>query len=143
MSQWTHVLGVVRFDSIAKNVWPEPRDKDYIVKTEADFVHDYFQRGDTPSGSEGPIEFQTTITGRGPTVVLAGDLRDFGKEDLVTIVDWLNKLRENIQKSFHNEKLLLCLRDAFIYCDVEFDENTYLIKEDEEEKNFILVKYSK
>jgi hypothetical protein len=138
MSQWTHILGVVRFDSMAKNVWPEPRNKDEIVKHEADFVHDFFQRTNIPSGSEGPIEVETVITNRGPTVLLTGDLRDFGAEDLNSIVDWLNQLKGEINKSFQNEKMMLFIRDAVINCNVEFDNRTYIITEDEKSAKFIL-----
>jgi uncharacterized protein with PIN domain len=133
MSQWTHVLGVVRFDSMNKNVWPEPPNKEALVKAENDLVNRIFQESKIPAGSEGPIELQTIITGRGPTVLLTGDLRDFGKEDLGEIVTWLNGLNKKIkEEAIEERRVLLIVRDAMIYCDVEFDNNTYLIMRNED-----------
>lgn len=145
MSQWTHILGVVRFDSMNKNVWPEPPNKDKLIKLEADFVDNFFQQSQIPSGSEGPIECQTVITDRGPTVLLTGDLRDFGKENLSEIVDWLNTLGKEIHKVALDQCSMLFIRDAIVHCEVEFDKATYLIKRNEDiaDSPFFLAKYSK
>ena len=85
MSQWTHLLGIIRFDSTAYNIFPEPRGKMKLMAEIANQVHDAFQRGHRPSGSEGSFQIDTVITSRGPSVLITGDLRDFGKADLQKI----------------------------------------------------------
>lgn len=144
MSQWTHILGVVRFDSMNKNVWPEPPNKEEALKAEFTFVDKCFQNSDIPNGSEGPIECQTIMTNRGPTVLLTGDLRDFGKEDLPRITEWLNALVKDMQEVALAARCLLFVRDTMVHCQVEFDETVYLISrnEDTPDKAFTLNKYS-
>ena len=128
MSQWTHILGIIRFDSMAANVWPEPPQKTKVLKDEVKFIHNLFQKGDTVSGSERPIEIQTILTNRGPTVVITGDLRDFGKKDLPKIVNWANAIIKVINKE--KKKYPTLLRDAFINCNVEPNESFVIVLND-------------
>jgi len=37
MSQWTHILGIIRFDSFNMNVWPEPENKHKTVLKELNY----------------------------------------------------------------------------------------------------------
>ena len=121
MSQWTHFLGVVRFDSLFLNVYPEPANKTRLAAAQVEKVHRLLQRGCVPMGSEGPIEFETVQTGRGPTVVIVGDLRDFGSDkDLQSVVDWLNQL------TGEEREIGGWIRDAFVRCAVEFKEYKYI-----------------
>jgi len=134
MSQWTHITGVIRFDSILQNMWPEPFDKTNKAIEEVKIVHDIFQRGIEPAGSEGPIKIDTIMTNRGPTVVLTGDLRSFGVEDLKTITEWLQDRETAISKD--SRLPMLMVRDTNIICDVEFD-GLYLITHDHDYKTAI------
>lgn len=121
MSQWTHVLGVVRFDDSDRSVFPKPRVDNSVTK--ADIVHRIFQ-GDIPGGSEGDLEVQTIITDRGPTVILTGDLRNFGRGEVDEICKYLSDSVDRIKK---DERLIgqvlpvpLSVRDAIVDCNVEF-----------------------
>ena len=127
MSQWTHVLGVVRFDSINKLALPELFNKDEITVSEANQVYRLFVSSNLPSGSEGPIEVNTILTNRGPTVLITGDLRDFGKEDMLEILDWLNDLGRKFYKAVIGNQSVMMIRDAAVRCDVEYDDSVYLI----------------
>lgn len=129
MSQWTHFLGVIRFESLNLNSYPEPPEKQKIAINEVHFIHRYMQGGE-PSGSEGPLQVETILTKRGPTVVLTGDLRDFGKSDLNGVVEWVNEKIKQIAKSASQTGL--AVRDAFIDCNVEYHDKKYIIEEIED-----------
>lgn len=146
MSQWTHVLGVVRFDAMAQNCLPEPPNKVAILKADTEFVERLFQQDGIPAGSEGPIECQVIMTDRGPTVLLTGDLRDYGKEDLPEIVNWLNAITKQAHEDAVAQRRVVWLRDAIVWCEVEYDKTTYLIGRDRDSKEvpapFQLFKHS-
>ncbi len=123
MSQWTHVLGIIRFESMLANVRPEPYQKEKRLMDEVEKIHNHFQRGHTPSGSEGPIQIETILTNRGPTVVIAGDLRDFGTSDVDGIVSWLNDRIEHMG----NAGIATWVRDVNISCDVEYLDHFLIV----------------
>lgn len=129
MSQWTHVLGVIRFDSMAKNVHPEPYNKDDIIHIEMDMVHNVFQHL-RPEGSEGSLEIKTILTNRGPTVVISGDLRDFGEMDLQDILIWVNQCAKALIKQAQKSRMMIWPRDGFINCDVEYSTEKFIIESD-------------
>jgi hypothetical protein len=133
MSQWTHVLGVIRFEDLDRNIWPKPK-KDESIKRSI-LVNKIFQK-DIPSGSEGPLDIQTFVTHRGPTVVLTGDLRDFGLLHVEEICDYLNNAVSTIEK---NKKLMskeigipMVVRDAIVFCNVEYHKKQVIIFYDDE-----------
>ena len=130
MSQWTHILGVIRFDSMGANCYPKPPEKDFILKTQASTVNAIFN-SNLPAGSEGPLEINTFLTERGPTVLITGDLRDFGKEDLREVLEWVNDCVSKAHKKYKQIKSfheLYHLRDGIVYCEVEYDDTLYLIR---------------
>ena len=131
MSNWTHILGVIRFESMNANVWPEPPNKTKVLAEEAELVHVMFHAVELPHGSEGPLSVETILTSRGPTVVLTGDLRDFGKEDLPSIVKWVNERKDTIKDLF--------VRDGFIRCEIEYGSDTFII-DDSKDDDFELRK---
>lgn len=134
MSQWTHITGVIRFDSILQNMWPEPFDKTNKAIEETAIVHDIFQRGKEPEGSEGPVKIDTILTNRGPTVVITGDLRSFGVDDLKDVTEWLQGRTMAVEK---DKRLpMLMVRDTNIICDVEYI-GLYLITHDHDYKTGI------
>jgi hypothetical protein len=136
MSQWTHVSGVIRFESLAANVYPPPPNKNAILELEKDIVAQAF-REDLPGGSEGPVEVVISYTSRGPTAQITGDLRDFGKEDLGRILEWANaKAKEVFDKTRVAFQIPNFVRDAFIYCEVEYDNNLHLILLDRDKGKF-------
>jgi hypothetical protein len=143
MSKWTHFLGVIRFDSFNLNVRPEPPQKDKLVSIEVNAIHKLFQSIMEPRGSEGPIQYETILTNRGPTVIITGDLRDFGYEDLNKIVEWLNDLLEIIREYFDKNKWIVFIRDAIINCDVEYHDDKLIIELDNKHEVFILNTYNK
>lgn len=123
MSQWTHVQGIVRFDYLPKSMSPTPLGCN--TKAAVEFVYLIFAKN-PPTGSEWPLEVNVIDTVRGPTVVLTGDLRDFGEapiNDLKGIVDWLNECLDKIPK-----KTLLLLRDGIVNCEIESDIAHYDIR---------------
>ena len=132
MSQWTHFLGVVRFDSMGANCLPPPPGKNELLQDQLSEVNAVFQTN-IPNGSEGPLKIDTILTGRGPSVLITGDLRDFGKKDLEVVLEWVNDcnntINKNLKKGGKNFNNLYFLRDAIIYCEVEFDDTLYLIRQ--------------
>lgn len=131
MSQWTHVIGIVRFENIEQSMSPTPPT--FNPEAKRFIVHEVFSEpASLPHGSEGPLEVQTVITKRGPSVMIIGDLRDFGVEELGEVVGWLNFcLKESIKRTMSQIKLggfPLGLRDAFIHCDVEANDDIYTIQ---------------
>lgn len=125
MSQWTHILGVIRYDYMAQVCWCSktngrpscwnPKQKIKILKS--------LYKKDVPTGSERPIEVKVINSSRGPIVVLSGDLRDFGGDDVKQIVTWLNNISKEVDKD--NKKAedaedTLDLRDSIVNCDVEY-----------------------
>lgn len=101
MSQWTHVCGCIRYDSIRMaGMFFNTIDK---IKTLVGNTCSYedpeekWDKCNVPAGSEGSIQF---VFWANPhlsslsafTVGVFGDLRDFGEEDVPKIKEWFNKV---------------------------------------------------
>ena len=96
MSVWTHVAGVIRVDCI-RGMTKKP-DFDKI------FVRELWDENSSglcnmPMGSEGSLDFRVIENPNknalaAYTVVVFGDLRDFGVADIPEIEDWWNKVLE-------------------------------------------------
>lgn len=127
MSQWTHFLGVIRYDSLAAVVWPVPENKTEVLIDELQLVKTVYSVN-IPEGSEGPLELNFINTNRGPTITISGDLRDFGKPELIQVLAWVSERYEIVQTLVMKQKRLLMMRDAVIRCEVESDKTTYLIE---------------
>jgi len=113
-------------------MWPEPFDKTNKAIEETAIVHDIFQRGKEPGGSEGPIKIDTILTNRGPTVVVTGDLRSFGVKNLKEVTGWL---QDRTNAALNDKRLSMCIiRDINVICDVEYD-GLYIITYDLESKD--------
>ena len=129
MSEWTHILGIIRFDSWSKNVSPNPIGSLENIKFELSTIYSTFYFG-RPEGSEGPLEVNSIVTDRGPTLMITGDLRDFGREDIPIIIDWLNSSYKNVRKEFDNSSSdirLTTLRDVNIRLYTEEEQEDYYI----------------
>ena len=127
MSQWTHFLGLIRYDSFVCNVWPEPINKESEMLRECELVNIHWQTN-VPGGSEGPLEIQTSQTKRGPTVSITGDLRDFGREDLGSVLDWCNDCARRVASAAMGAMKVLFVRDALLLAEVEFDPTLYIMR---------------
>jgi len=114
MSQWTHITGIVRFESYNSNVWPVPPNQAKLLMEEVALVNSLFQRLQPPAGSEGPLQTDALLTNRGPTVVVTGDLRDFGRAEVDGVLTWVKECVALVEKVAH-----VFLRDVSIRCSVE------------------------
>lgn len=94
MSVWTHVAGVIRVDCI-RGMTKKP-DFNKV------FVRELWNENTSgacnmPMGSEGSLDFRVIENPNKDaiaayTVVIFGDLRDFGVADIPEIEDWWNKV---------------------------------------------------
>lgn len=94
MSVWTHVAGVIRVDCI--HGIREPEFNKIFIKS---LWGEYNPKCNMPSGSEGSLDFRvienpdkSSIDAY--TVVIFGDLRDFGAANICVIEDWWNRVLE-------------------------------------------------
>ncbi|NIA10704.1 MAG: hypothetical protein GWP10_13500 [Nitrospiraceae bacterium] len=129
MSEWTHISGVIRFDSWSKNTFPEPANSKKNIEFELNTIN-YTFNINKPQGSEGPLEVNTIVTARGPSLIITGDLRDFGREDISNIIEWLNESYKIVRRKFNNSSVdvrLTILRDVHIQLDLENEEEEYYI----------------
>lgn len=90
MSQWTHVNGSIRIDGIP-GMMPEP---DFgVIKTWEDGD---FDEATVPCGSEGSLQYKTTVVGEGLVWLntqIWGDLRDYDNVD--EIIEWIESSTQN------------------------------------------------
>lgn len=94
MSVWTHVAGVIRVDCIRCISKPE-FDKIFIKSLWDEHNPDC----NMPMGSEGSLDFRIIENPNKDslaayTVVIFGDLRNFGAEDIHKIEKWWDKVLE-------------------------------------------------
>lgn len=94
MSVWTHVAGVIRVDCIRGISEPE-FNKIFIKSLWSEYNSDC----NMPSGSEGSLDFRVIENPykdsvAAYTVVIFGDLRDFGAEDIHKIEKWWDRVLE-------------------------------------------------
>lgn len=136
MSQWTHIIGVIRFNYWAQNCWcsdTQGKPSCWNPESKIDFLKKAFS-SQKPRGSEGPIEINVANSKRGPIVTISGDLRDFGLPELKGVISWLNKVHTRINKENAVSEFddLIMIRDYSIRCDVEYHANfhdAYLSKD--------------
>lgn len=93
MSIWTHVAGCIRVDAFS--FMPQPDFKKIFIKELWDEKDD--GECNIPTGSEGSLDYRiiknpdsTSLSAY--TVVIFGDLRDFGKKDKNEIINWWNRV---------------------------------------------------
>lgn len=124
MSVWTHVAGCIRVDSFP--FMAQPDFKKIFIKE----LWDEKDEGECnmPNGSEGSLDYRI-IRNPDPdamsayTVLIFGDLRDFGKDDRNEIEEWWNRVLKEcgmirqaiLQVIFENEKEPLILQSGVKY----------------------------
>lgn len=148
MSQWTHVLGTIRFDYYAQVIWSSDTDgrpKCYDIQKKIKKLKNIFNK-DVPRGSEGPLEIKVINSERGPIVTISGDLRDFGSQnDIKSIINWLDKSIDKIEKYNQNYQFEdhLDIRDSIISINVEFSQKLIVLVFNENKSKWSQYKISK
>ena len=164
MSQWTHLAGIIRVDSMGSAMVRLPsRDKLEKINegiTKALGITSSFEDDietchncNVPSGSEGSLQYRVSRNTDNDEhslswgfVSIWGDLRDFGDEDVQSVVDWFQKSLERLEKpeGFKNpadmsmrEKAdymlsAFMIRDAVLSIEVEYSNRTILLWSDKE-----------
>lgn len=94
MSVWTHVAGVIRVDCL--RCIGEPEFNKIFIKS---LWGEHNSDCNMPSGSEGSLDFRVIENPdkdaiAAYTVVIFGDLRDFGVDDIHKIEDWWDNVLE-------------------------------------------------
>ncbi|KKK95110.1 hypothetical protein LCGC14_2676090 [marine sediment metagenome] len=116
MSQWTHVAGIIRIDSMGAAIvrGPDKEKNNKIKEAVAKALGNTFNfesseedwnRGSAPAGSEGSLQYSVSSNSDGDEHALSwgyisiwGDLRDFGSEDVPSLTDWFQKSLERLLK---------------------------------------------
>ncbi len=116
MSQWTHLAGIIRLDSMGNAMvrWPAEEKRQKIVDAveralgytcNFESSIEDSQRCTVPTGSEGSLQYRVSRNSDEDEHALSwgyiaiwGDLRDFGTEDVQGIVDWFQKSLERLNK---------------------------------------------
>lgn len=148
MSQWTHVLGLIRYDYWAQNCWCSDTDgkpEYYNVKEKINSLNKIYKHN-VPTGSEGSLEVSITNSNRGPIVRISGDLRDFGLSDVKGIIKWLNTSHKEVEKENKSTNVsgnILTIRDSVINIDVEYYKNNKIVLFSQSNRKFKIVEITK
>ena len=137
MSQWTHVAGIIRIDSMVAVMSRGPDSTEDNLRRRLgeiwNYDSDYIPTSNesTPSGSEGSIQYDIVKTGNEHSlswghIVIWGDLRDF--DDPNEIYDWLLNSLATINEDG------MGFRDVAISIDVEYQKQYIVFLEGEEQK---------
>ncbi len=140
MSQWTHVAGIIRIDSMVAVMdrgGPDPTEK--MLRERLGYTWDYDDLGNrvkdihidnshVPFGSEGSIQYDVAQTGSQSSlswghIVIWGDLRDF--DDPNQIYDWLSDSLATINEDG------IGFRDVAISIGVEYEKNYIIFLHDD------------
>ena len=92
MSQWTHVAGIIRIDSVLE----------FVNQNTKIVLRDIITGMSLPAGSEGPVKIQTlerpdfykTARISWGSVIITGDLRDY--DDVQELKEWWISLIEKL-----------------------------------------------
>ena len=160
MSQWTHVNGNIRFDSLIHSATSFPdTEKSRKEKAEnIDAINLMFKReivavmgeiktydhvglfgedsencptSNIPCGSEGSIKYSIHIAPRGFNIVIWGDLRSYDEgEARSEIIPWFGKIMN------YSFSIPVNVRDAVLHISVEYGVNIILIHDYENKRRF-------
>lgn len=133
MSQWTHVCGCIRYDSLRMAGMPYNTIKKIkeLIGNPVSYEdsEEKWDACNVPYGSEGSIQFvfwaNPSLNALAAfTVGIFGDLRDFGKEDVPKIKEWFEK----VTTVEH-----LIVRAAILEIDVEYEKEPIILRYEGEE----------
>lgn len=130
MSQWTHVSGIIRVDSIVDRGVTKEKEKklleDFLGPICSYDDEESSEQCHLPCGSEGSLRYEVSITGHANEepgyfsasvsrghISIWGDLRDYN--DFQEILNWFKSLCSSIQK-----EIGYWVRDSILTIDVEF-----------------------
>lgn len=116
MSTWTHVAGIVRYDSLLA-------DRKSVLHT-IRYIEDMFH--DAPSGSEGGLAFDVIpmfehdqksqgVIVHGPylaNAIISGDLRDFGPDDWPQLEAWFDKVSDADEPDLNIRQAILLIESG-------------------------------
>ena len=150
MSQWTHVAGIIRIDSmvaVMNRGEPDPTEK--MLRERLGYTWDFddlsnrardthIDNSDVPFGSEGSVQYDIVQTGSQSSlswghIVIWGDLRDF--DDPNKIYDWLLNSLATINEDG------MGFRDVIVSIVVE-RSNQYIIFQDDQDDGEIRMSVS-
>ena len=131
----THVVGIIRFDSLLKNTTPSPAGLPDFLSAQMHIVKQKF-RAFAPTGAEGSLEIDAVLTNRGPTLIITGDLRDYGVEDMEDFESWLNTTMQDTLKELQNQMTIK--RDSVIRVHVETEDYVRLYLWSDKYDQFVL-----
>lgn len=115
MSQWTHIAGLIRLDSMGAVMVRLPvreiNDRLKVAAAKAlgytcsfESSNEAWDQCSVPRGSEGSLQYQVFSNSDRDEhalswgyVAIWGDLRDFGTEDYPSVLDWFQKSLERLQ----------------------------------------------
>lgn len=140
MSQWTHVCGCVRIDSIDHDEVNEGIERVFGKIATWDSPIDVWEEYDehpelyTPTGREGGVQYDVWENPyenhmASHTVSIWGDLRDYSSVE--KIAKWFNKI-------LYDSDLLI--RDAVLSIDVEYQQKVVLVYDDDAEQCIVCTK---
>ena len=140
MAQWLHILGVVRYDYWAQNIWSSEtrgKPKSYDPDGKIEMLNQLYKK-DLPY-PERYFQVQINNSNSGPIVTISGDLRFVGQEGLHTIQRWLNSIDAAVNQYNENEVWYewLVIRDAVVLLDIE--NSTPVMLTYEKENGFVIV----
>ena len=145
MSQWTHVAGIIRIDSLV-DLLGGPDTTERMLRDRLGYTWDYDDLGNrareihidnshVPCGSEGSVQYKIVKTrpetGSGEHslswghIAIYGDLRDF--DDPNEIYNWLGNALVDVNKDG------ISIRDIIVSIVVEYS-NQYIIFQDEDDQ---------
>lgn len=130
MSQWTHVSGMIRFDTMQVMLGISNEQLIQRVKARMGNTVDFadseekWNKCNVPKGSEGSIQYEVFLTNEENhlarvAVAIWGDLRDF--EDVDAVEAWVKKVGVN-----GIERDMLGVRSGIVYVQPEGQAPTVL-----------------
>ncbi len=130
MSQWTHISGMIRFDTLQIALgWTDARLIQQVKARMGNTVdyadpEEMWKACNVPQGSEGSVQYSILLTNESNhmarvAVAIWGDLRDF--EDVDAVEAWVKKVGVN-----GIERDMLGVRSGIVYVQPEGQAPTVL-----------------
>jgi hypothetical protein len=123
MSQWTHIAGCIRIDSVVDPTVKLTLKNQFGNTVEFDSPEEDWNKCNVPCGSEGSVQYRIEQTGDDNSlawglIYIWGDLRDY--DNVQEIYDWINRACQG-----------LMIRSCSVKVDIE-GKNSFIIYENNE-----------